>query len=467
MSFNPQKKYTIEPSDFRIDYFYKYPSKFIIQPPYQRKSVWSIPKKQSLMDSLFRRYYIPKLVIREVRLSDDQTVHEVIDGQQRITTVQEFFNNEYKLPDSLGDINPELSNARYNSLSDDIKIFIETELKYQVDIIQGIDGKKCIEHQNIATEIFRRLQQGQSLNYMEIAHAELSSLTRNFIVKYADDQTFDYENYKEIDSNPDRHKFFSLLNFDNKHMKHLQLMARFVLIERGDGCTEVGDKRIKDFISSAEQKIGGIGNYSFEKEPEAKAAIKNLNVFYSIFNDGKMPDSESVIQELSIEYFVISMYVLIRYIRKHYVMDDDVKSIIRGFATDFYLGLKKVAKAKVTKDTNLFTFSTNSQQTKQVLEIRDMILCQMFFKYLKDNSKELTRKDGNRSFSEIERIEIYYRDNGLCQQCLRENKPEEKAAVSWSEYHADHVIPHSKGGQTTLENAQVLCRHHNLSKGAS
>lgn len=50
------------------------------------------------MDSLFRRYYIPKLVIREVRLSDDRTVNEIIDGQQRITTVQEFFDNDYPLP---------------------------------------------------------------------------------------------------------------------------------------------------------------------------------------------------------------------------------------------------------------------------------------------------------------------------------------------------------------------------------
>ena len=465
MSFNPKKKYTIEPRDYSIEYFSKYPKKFIIQPPYQRKSVWSTPKKQSLMDSLFRRYYIPKLVIREVRLSDDQTVHEVIDGQQRITTVQEFFNNEYRLPKSLGDINPELANSYYKDLNDDIRIFIETELKYQVDTIIGIDGKTCIEHQNIATEIFRRLQQGQSLNYMEVAHAELSSLTRNFIVKYADDQTFDYENYKAVDSNPNRHKFFSLLSVDNKHMRHIQLMARFVLIEHGNGCTELGDKRIKDFIYSAKQKIGGIGNPNFEKEPEAKSAIKTLNIFCSIFKDDTMLDSESGIKELSVEYLIISIYVLIRHISKHYVMNDDVKAIIRGFVIDFHSRL--VDKSKVTKDKDLVTFSTNSQQTKQVLEIRDMILRQMFFQYLKDNSTELTRKDGNRSFSEPERIEIYRRDNGLCQQCLRENKPEDEAAVSWSNYHADHVIPHSKGGQTTLENAELLCQPCNQSKGAS
>jgi 5-methylcytosine-specific restriction endonuclease McrA len=38
--------------------------------------------------------------------------------------------------------------------------------------------------------------------------------------------------------------------------------------------------------------------------------------------------------------------------------------------------------------------------------------------------------------------------------------------VSWSQYQADHVIPHAKGGKTTLDNAELLCSYHNQSKGA-
>jgi 5-methylcytosine-specific restriction endonuclease McrA len=39
--------------------------------------------------------------------------------------------------------------------------------------------------------------------------------------------------------------------------------------------------------------------------------------------------------------------------------------------------------------------------------------------------------------------------------------------VGWREYDADHVIPHSKGGQTSVVNAQLLCRYHNQQKGAN
>ncbi|MDA9967138.1 HNH endonuclease [bacterium] len=43
---------------------------------------------------------------------------------------------------------------------------------------------------------------------------------------------------------------------------------------------------------------------------------------------------------------------------------------------------------------------------------------------------------------------------GICKQTL--------CAV----FHADHMRPHSKGGDTTLTNGQALCPDCNLKKGA-
>lgn len=251
MPFNPKPEYTIVPDDISIKDFHDYKEDFVTRPPYQRKVVWSKAKKQSLMDSLFRRYYIPKLVIREVRLNENETLNEIIDGQQRITTVQDFFDNQYPLPKSLQDISPDLAGKYYKNLNTEIRKFIDKSLKFQADVIRNIEEPHDVRHQIIATEIFWRLQQGETLNYMEVAHAQLSSLTRNFIVKYADDQTFDYENYDPIDSNPDKKPFFSLLNVDNTRMKHLQFMARFLMVEHGNGYADLSDRKIEDFINDA------------------------------------------------------------------------------------------------------------------------------------------------------------------------------------------------------------------------
>lgn len=462
MAFNPKPAYITVSAEINIKDFFDYRELYVTRPPYQRKSVWNQKKKQALMDSLFRRFYIPKLVIREVRLSDTYTVSEIIDGQQRITTVQEFFDNLYPLPKSLSDLGKNLAGKYYDELDVGVRLFIDRMLKYQADVIKDIEKPNDVNHQLIATEIFWRLQQGESLNYMEVAHAQLSSLTRNFIVKYADDQTFDYDKYEPIDSNPDKMPFFSLLNVDNIRMKHLQFMARFIMIEQGGGYSDLSDRRIEDFIHSSKLD-DGIGNLDFENEPEAKAVLKTLRVFYEIFKDDPMLDSKSGIKELSVEYFIISMYLLVRHLHKYYFLDDKTKAAIRDFVHSFH---KRWKTYDDSVDTDLLAFSNKRQQGEKELETRDIILRQIFFEYLRENNVELIEKDEKRAFSELDRIILYRTGKGLCQQCLREGLSENEAKVSWSNYQADHVVPHSKGGRTTLDNAELLCSFHNGSKGA-
>jgi 5-methylcytosine-specific restriction endonuclease McrA len=460
MSFNPKSEYTIVPTEFNIKDFHDYKEDYVTRPPYQRKAVWSRAKKQSLMDSLFRRYYIPKLVIREVRLSDDRAINEIIDGQQRINTVQGFFNNEYSLPKSLEDISNELAGKYYKDLSVEIKKYLGKSLKYQADVIKSIDEPDNVKHQIIATEIFWRLQQGETLNYMEVAHAQLSSLTRNFIVKYSDDQTFDYSKYEPVDSNPDKLKFFSLLNVDNNRMKHLQFMARFAMIELGDGYADLSDRKIEDFINDFKTD-NGIGDYSYENETTSQEVLKNLRNFYDIFKDDPMLDKNTGIKELSVEYFIISIYLLIRHIRRNYVVDEKMKETLRNFIYYFHERWKTYDE---TTDTDLLSFSNHRQQGENDLALRDRIVRQIFFEYLKDKGINIIEKDEKRAFSELERIIIYRNGKGLCQECLREGKPEKEAQVSWTQYQADHVFPHSKGGKTILENGELLCRYHNQSK---
>jgi hypothetical protein len=462
MSFNPKSEYTIVPTEFSIKDFHDYKEDYVTRPPYQRKAVWPKKKKQSLLDSLFRRYYIPKLVVREVRLSDDRAVIEIIDGQQRITTVQDFFNNEYALPKSLEDVSPDLPGKYYKDLDTEVRKFIDKSLKYQADVIKNIEKPDNVNHQIIATEIFWRLQQGETLNYMEVAHAQLSSLTRNFIVKYSDDQTFDYDSYEPIDNNPDKLAFFSLLNVDNNRMKHLQFMARFVLIEMGNGYADLSDRKIEEFINDSKTDTG-IGDYTFETTPTAQEVLKNLRAFYNIFKDDPILDEKNGIKELSVEYFIISSYLLIRHLRRHYVIDEPSKQTIKEFIYSFYQRWKTYDESA---DNDLLSFSNHRQQGENDLAIRDRIMRQIFFQYLKDNNLSIVEKDENRAFSELERIIIYRAGKGFCQECLREGKPENEAKVSWSEYQADHVLPHAKGGKTVIENGELLCTYHNQSKGA-
>lgn len=57
--------------------------------------------------------------------------------------------------------------------------------------------------------------------------------------------------------------------------------------------------------------------------------------------------------------------------------------------------------------------------------------------------------------SKSDRARLYYEHDGECARCARQ-LPED--------WHADHIVPYSKGGETTVHNMQPLCPQCNLNK---
>ena len=461
--FNPKPQYEVVQDSLPIRDFHDYWEEFVVRPPYQRKSVWSKKKKQNLLDSLFRRYYVPRIVIREVRRDETRTAREVIDGQQRITTAKEFLADQIELPKTLADIDQSLPGARYSDLPPDLRRFVDRELKYNADIVKGIEDPKNRNHQKIAADIFWRLQQGETLTYMEIAHARLASLSRNFVVKYADDITFDFAKYESVDANPDKHPFFALIERSNDRMQHLALLTRFLVIEENDGPADVRETDVMEYIDKY-QSDDGIGNESFENTAPAKDALRVMRAFHEVFkNDPMIAGGDGGLKELRTEYFIISMYLLLRHLLRYYVWDAAERELFRSFLIDFH---KRWSEGKID-DADIQLFSNKRQQTGGEIEVRDQVVRQSFFEYAATRDLKLVAKDTRRGFNEAERITIYRRDNGRCQACLAEGKPDRECIVPWPEYDADHVVPHSRGGQTVVENAQLLCRYHNQQKSAN
>jgi hypothetical protein len=461
--FNPKPQYEVVQDTLPIRDFHDYWEEFVVRPPYQRKSVWSKKKKQSLLDSLFRRYYVPRIVIREVRRDATKTAREVIDGQQRITTAKEFLADQVELPKSLADIDPALPGALYSTLPAELRRFVDRELKYNADIVKGIEDPKNRDHQKIAAEIFWRLQQGETLTYMEIAHSRLASLTRNFVEKYADDITFDFAKYEAVDSNPNKHPFFSVIERNNDRMQHLALLTRFLIFEENDGAAEIQNGDVMEYIDK-HQVDDGIGNYSFEQTQTAKDTLRVMRAFHEIFKEDPMlVGGSGGMKELRTEYFIISLYLLLRHLLKFYVWDKAERELFRQFTLEFH---QRWDDSK-NDDADIHLFSNKRQQSAAEIEVRHQIIRQVFFAYAKTSGRVLTTKDTKRAFSEGERIAIYRKENGRCSKCMAEGKPDKECIVPWAEYDADHVVPHALGGQTVVTNAQLLCRYHNQQKGAS
>lgn len=91
---------------------------------------------------------------------------------------------------------------------------------------------------------------------------------------------------------------------------------------------------------------------------------------------------------------------------------------------------------------------------------------------MKDEYEEITSKKGIyeyvlsgddrflsiRAFRDSEKRTVYERQNGICPKCGKH--------FDIKDMEADHITPYSKGGHTTIENCQMLCRDCNRRKSA-
>jgi hypothetical protein len=187
-----------------------------------------------------------------------------------------------------------------------------------------------------------------------------------------------------------------------------------------------------------------------------------MRAFHEIFKEDTFVRQGEPMKELSVEYFIVSIYLLLRHLRAHYVFAEEEKALFRDFVLDFH---QRWADHR-EDDADVLRFSDARQQSAREIEVRDRVLRQLFFEFAQTRDQPIIVKDERRAFDEAERIAIYRRDDGLCQMCLEEGKPEQEARVPWREFDADHVLPHSRGGRTLVENGRVLCRTHNRGRGA-
>jgi hypothetical protein len=175
----------VKVTNWKVSTLYKLKDKINEQPVYQRGEVWSSRKRSLLIDSMLRGIDIPKIYLRKLNANAHE--YEVADGQQRLTAIYKFIENQFTL---LSDEEKGLNIAKiegkvvggliYEKLSKDFKSRFDN-YEVTIAIIENASNQEI-------RILFGRLQEGEPLVPAEKRNAIISNighLIDNFAINHS------------------------------------------------------------------------------------------------------------------------------------------------------------------------------------------------------------------------------------------------------------------------------------------
>lgn len=151
-------------------------SSLLLNPTFQRRSVWKKGAKSYLIDTITRGLPVPIIFLRERRssISKLEPIREVVDGQQRLRTLISYIapqllkdyneqKDDFRISKSH---NKEFAGARFSDLPDDIQQQI-LDYQFSVHVLpSSTDDREVLQ-------IFGRMNStGMKLNEQELRNAE-------------------------------------------------------------------------------------------------------------------------------------------------------------------------------------------------------------------------------------------------------------------------------------------------------
>jgi hypothetical protein len=149
---------------------------------YKRSEKWTKKKQEEFLDSLLRRDYVPAIVLRELDfLPDEMTLprsvsysFEILDGRQRIKTIQKFLSAKIETPQSLKTCKsfynygtakqrhglPIISGFLFD-YPPPLRHYVNYIITLNTVIISGIGDKNNEDHEATALKIFQKMHQNK------------------------------------------------------------------------------------------------------------------------------------------------------------------------------------------------------------------------------------------------------------------------------------------------------------------
>lgn len=390
-----------------------------LQPNYQRKYVATPAIASRLIESVLMDVPIPVIYLAEEKDSS----YSVIDGQQRLTSFLSFLNghfpdgNEFKLTGLK--VYKELNKKTFKELSKEQQTKIRTTTLHTIII-------KKESNEDIKFEIFERLNTGSiKLNEDEIRNTVYRGNYINLLAELENDKTF-----------------HELIQNDNakKRMLYRSMILRFFALSEK---THLNYKpSMKQFCN---KELRDNRDLSQEKQKEYRERFAHcVDLVKTVFGHNAFKRYQldkngngSYGKNLNMSLFDIQMCGFVNYSKNEILRNAD--------------NIREAMLDLMTTNNDFNDSIEKSTSDKKVLQNRFKIWLDKLDEILGDESYQ------QRTFSYELKKQLFDK-NPVCAISGQTILAIEDAEV-------DHIIPYSKGGKTELENAQLVLRYFNRTKG--
>lgn len=379
----------------------------IPQPDYQRDYVMDQKQASKLIESVLIGIPIPTVYLCE----ELDNRYSIIDGQQRMTSFVKYLKNEFALKglEELVELNG--------------KKFLELDKNYQRNIKSSTLSSIILlkESQELKYEIFARLNQGAvKLKPQELRNCIYRGSFNNLIEDIANHNRLLPELFLEKNNRKNYQeyilRFFALRNFNEYSSSMTKTMNNFMSIHQNDDSRLIEESR-KLFNSTIDMVKQVMGETAFCGLDREKGKITNKfsgSVYDSIIIPFSMFDSHDLM-----------------------VHADAIR--------------KQINEIKLNNSQYQdYTYAATGSKNRVVGRIM------MIYHVISEIIGKPANGDIQRMYSYDDKESLWH-DGYICSYCGQ-------TILDINDAEVDHIVPYSRGGETTLENAQLLHRHCNREK---
>ncbi|HVW64047.1 MAG TPA: DUF262 domain-containing protein [Nitrosospira sp.] len=248
-----------------------------LDPPYQRRSVWTLKDKRFFIDTILNSYPAPPIFLHKSLDDHGRATYHVVDGKQRLQTIIDFAANKIRIPDDFADIG--LQKKRWDDLQR------ETKEKFW-NYVLIVEMLPTVNEAAIRDTFERINRNSRKLERQEIRHAKYDGWFINEV---------------EAEAEKDDWKDFGVVTTARaKRMSDVQFISELLAINlKGklhgfdqdwldELCAEYEDPEenssfiLDDFledVSATKEKIKRL----IELQPEIKGHLKAFGNFYTLW----------------------------------------------------------------------------------------------------------------------------------------------------------------------------------------